>query len=122
VQYHTPKKQYIKAIRVGIHPFSIIVFNKESQKFLVGILTAELLGLLHESPAVIDTFSPMQRLKIRDVFAESFNESLRACTYVSAAAVVASLIMYQRHPPDVLKRKKEQGAYDEAKKAAPSLR
>jgi hypothetical protein len=80
VQYHTPKKQYIKAIRVGIHPFSIIIFNKESQKFLVGILTAEQLGLLHESPEVIETFSPMQRLKIRDVFAEIFNDSLRACT------------------------------------------
>ncbi|KAG9245408.1 major facilitator superfamily transporter [Calycina marina] len=86
---------------------SSIIFNTKAQASLVNVLTPQQLSTLHKSPAVIAMFSLSEQIAARSVFAASFNETLRVCTYVSALGVVVTLFMYQKHPRDVMEKKNE---------------
>lgn len=90
---------------------STIVFNNKAQSSLSDILTPSQLSLLHKSPAIIATWTLREQLAVRAVFATSFNDTMRVCTYVSAIGVLLTLMMYQQNPPDVMEKKREQMEY-----------
>lgn len=93
---------------------STILYNQKAQNSLRGILSPDELQLLHKSPASIINLSLPQQLAVRGVFAGSFNQDFRVCTYIAAICVLVSLLGYQRNPMDIYTRKKAHESYIQA--------
>jgi hypothetical protein len=84
---------------------STIVFNSEAQQTLSKSLTPSELSAVLKSPAVARNFTLRKQIAFRLVFAQSFNDSMRICTYVTAACLFIVVFAYQREPPNILEKK-----------------
>ena len=83
---------------------SFIVLNTMIRDRLESVLTPEELSDFYVSPVATYSFPPVKQLKIREVYIDSFNTSMRVCIGISAVAVIAALCTYQRDPPTIKKR------------------
>lgn len=83
---------------------SFIVLNARIQEALASVLTPQQLDDFYRSPAATLTFSPLQQLRVRETYVDSFSINMRVCVGMAAACLVASLCTYQRNPPSVKKR------------------
>jgi hypothetical protein len=69
---------------------------------------------LQQSLATIADLPPQEQAAVVKVYAQSFNDQMRICTYVSAFGVLAALFTFQRHPIDIATVKRRQEAGQEA--------
>lgn len=87
---------------------SSAVFNHQLHENLSGLLSTEEINSIQTSFGMVTrTFDPEQLEAVRLTFASSFDESLRICTYVAAAGVVAAAFTWQTNPPSIARRKAE---------------
>ena len=93
-----------------------IIFNRRVAADLPGTLSATQLADLQQTLSVISSFDPSQQAAVAKVFSNSFNEEMRACMYVSAVAVVASLLTWERNPASVAEYKAAQAALAKSQK------
>lgn len=79
-----------------------IIFNAAVKSDLSDILTPSQLQAIQQSLTTIGTLTESQQAAVANVFAESFNQQMRVCTYISAATFVAALLTWQKNPPSVV--------------------
>lgn len=75
-----------------------IVLNRNFTAELSSILTPTELSNLRQSLSTLLQLQPTQQLAVTKVFANSFNDQLRICTYIAAVGVLASLSTWTRVP------------------------
>ncbi|KAL4971259.1 major facilitator superfamily domain-containing protein [Aspergillus desertorum] len=74
------------------------VTRVECHRDLQGILSGLQIDALQSSPKIIDSLNASQAAAVRQAYSDAFSQSLRICVYMSAAAFVAALFTWQRHP------------------------
>jgi hypothetical protein len=74
---------------------------------LAGVLTPAEHATLARNPGFTATLKLPQQTAVRQAFAASFNESLRICTYITAASLFVSFFVWQTNPPSIQMPKKE---------------
>jgi hypothetical protein len=94
-----------------------IVFNRKLAHSLGGSLSSTALHNLQQSLSTIANLPPEEQAAVVKVYAQSFNDQLRICTYVSAFGVVAALCTYQRNPVDIAAVKQKQEMIQEEKES-----
>ena len=87
-----------------------IVLNRKFNANLAGVLDPAQLRNIEQSLSTILRLNLSDRAVVGKVYAESFNEQMRLCTFLSAACVVASLGTLLRNPPSVAAAKEKQDA------------
>jgi hypothetical protein len=75
-----------------------IIFNSNLAKSLSGSLSASELKNLQQSLSTLSSLKPEQQFAVGNVFASSFNDQMRVCTYISAFTVLAALGTLQKTP------------------------
>lgn len=76
------------------------VLNKKLSSGLAGVLEPAKIKSLEQSLNTISDLSPANRGLVAQMYTISFNDQMRICTYLSAAALAASAT-YQEHPASV---------------------
>jgi hypothetical protein len=89
---------------------STIVFNGNVQRSLSKTLTPAELEAVRKSPAAIVSLSLLKQNSVRLVFAKSFDEDMRICTYVAAASLVVAVLSYRRKRLHIFDKKAQHDA------------
>lgn len=84
---------------------STAMFNRQLLSKLAGTIPYEQLSQIQRNPHVLEELSLGQLVEVRSVFADSFNASLRLCTYVAAVGFLISIGTFQQNPPNIARRK-----------------
>lgn len=84
---------------------STAMFNHQLLSNLAGVIPYEQLSQVQRSPHILEELSLAQLVEVTSVFADSFNASLRICTYVAAVGFVISIGTFQQNPPNIARRK-----------------
>ena len=87
-----------------------IVLNHKLSTGLAGTLDAARIKQLEQSLNTISSLSPANQALVAKLYADSFNEQMRVCTYLSIFALLAAIATYQRDPPSVAAMKEKQKA------------
>ena len=87
-----------------------IIFNDRLSKELSGILDNVQLRNLKQSLNTIGSLDPSEQAAVSTVYAKSFNQQMRFCTYLSAACVVAALGTFSKTPASVKAAREKQDA------------
>lgn len=74
------------------------LFRLQSHRDLNGILSDDQIQALQTSPKIIMTLEASQARAVRQAYSDAFSQSMRVCVYMAAAAFVAALFTWQRHP------------------------
>ena len=90
-----------------------IVLNNKLRNGLTGILDPAQIKSLEQALDSISVLNPASQALVERIYTDAFNEQMRICTYVSAAALLAAILTYQKNPPAVAARKKNQNASPE---------
>lgn len=88
-----------------------IIFNGIAVQRLSSVVTPDELRQLQANPKSAYNLTLDKQIAVREVFVQSFTSQLRVCTYVMIPSVLIALLAYQRHPPDIKKRKVEHDNY-----------
>ena len=87
-----------------------IVLNKKLGTGLAGALDLARIQDLQQSLNSLGSLSPANQALVAKMYADSFNEQMRVCTYLSVFALLAALATYQRNPASVAAMKEKQNA------------
>lgn len=87
-----------------------IVLNNKLHNGLATALDPARLKDLEQSLNTIVTLSPADQRLVARLYAYAFNEQMRICTYISAAALLAAIATYQKHPASVAAMREKQNA------------
>ncbi|KAL8699912.1 MAG: hypothetical protein Q9201_005739 [Fulgogasparrea decipioides] len=87
-----------------------IVLNNKLNSSLSGVLDAAKIKSLKQSLDTMSDLSPVNQGLVAQVYKNSFNEQMRICTYLSAAALLAAIATYQKHPASVQAMRDKQTA------------
>lgn len=87
-----------------------IVLNRKLSTGLAGTLDPARIKELEHSLNSISSLSPANQALVAKLYADSFNEQMRVCTYLSIFALLAAIATYQRHPASVAAMKEKQKA------------
>ncbi|KAL8719830.1 MAG: hypothetical protein Q9225_003208 [Loekoesia sp. 1 TL-2023] len=90
-----------------------IVLNKKLSSGLVGVLDAAKIKSLEQSLNTISDLSPANQGLVAQMYTNAFNDQMRICTYLSAAALLAAIATYQKHPASVQAMRDKQNAMAE---------
>ncbi|GAM86226.1 hypothetical protein ANO11243_042380 [Dothideomycetidae sp. 11243] len=77
------------------------LFNHFCHAKLPGVLTPAEISDLQHSTAGISQLTAAQAQAVRDVYAESFNHSMRICLYMSAVCLFLTAFTWQKNPPSL---------------------
>ena len=83
---------------VGIAVCSII-FNTKIESELKDVMDPNDLEKVHRSPTIATFLHPGQQQLVRTVYASAFTADVRVMIGICAAAVIFSLLTFERHPP-----------------------
>ncbi|KAL8730918.1 MAG: hypothetical protein Q9181_004490 [Wetmoreana brouardii] len=97
---------------IGLSMATIVLNNKLNSN-LAGVLDAAKIKSLKQSLDTMSDLSPVNQGLVVKVYKNSFNEQMRICTYLSAAALLAAIATYQRHPASVQAMRNKQTAMTE---------
>lgn len=89
---------------------STIVLNNKLNNGLAGVLDPARIKSLEQSLNNISTLSPANQGLVAQMYTDAFNEQMRICTYLSAAAVLAAITTYQKNPASVAAMREKQNA------------
>ena len=107
---------------IGLSIATIVLNNKLSDG-LAGDLDPARIKSLEQSLNTISTLSPANQSRVVQLYSDAFNEQMRICTYVSAAALLAAFATYQKNPPSVAAMREKQAAVvDESSDEGTELR
>ena len=87
-----------------------IVLNNKLSTGLAGALDPARIKELEQSLSTISSLSPENQALVAKVYADSFNEQMRVCCYLSIFALLAAIATYQRNPASVEAMKEKQKA------------
>lgn len=87
-----------------------IVLNNKLSNGLAGVLDPGRIKSLEQSLSTISTLSPANRGLVAQLYTDAFNEQMRICTYLSAAALLAAVATYQKNPASVAAMRAKQNA------------
>lgn len=90
-----------------------IVLNRKLSNGLTGVLDPGRIKSLEQSLSTISTLSPANRDLVAQLYTDAFNEQMRICTYLSAAALLAAVATYQKNPASVAAMRAKQNAMAE---------
>lgn len=76
-----------------------IMFLRQARRDLRDLLSPQQIVEIQSSPSIAETLSSAQANAVSLAYSDSFNQTMRICTYLAAACIVASLFTYQRNPP-----------------------
>jgi hypothetical protein len=79
-----------------------IIFNGNLAKSLGDTVTPTELHSLQRSLSTISRLTPKQRAAVIKIYADSFNDQMEMCTYVSIFCLLAALATWQRKPMSVV--------------------
>lgn len=94
---------------IGLSMATIVLNNKLSNG-LTELLDPARIKSLEQSLSTISTLSPANQGLVAQLYTDAFNEQMRICTYLSAAALFAALATYQKNPASVAARRVKQNA------------
>ena len=97
---------------IGLSTATIVLNNKLSNG-LAGVLDPARIKSLEQSLNTISTLSPANQGFVAQIYTDAFNEQMRICTYLSAAALLAAVTTYQRNPASVAAMREKQNAVAE---------
>jgi hypothetical protein len=78
-----------------------IIFNHHIANDLPNSLSPTQLSNLQQSITTIYDLDLQQQAEVAKVFASSFNQQMRICTYLSAVALVVAIFTWQKNPANV---------------------
>lgn len=87
-----------------------IVLNKKLSNGLTGVLDPAQIKSLEQSLSTVSSLSPANRVLVAQLYTDAFNEQMRICTYLLAAALLAAAATYQKHPASVAVMRAKQRA------------
>ena len=85
-----------------------ILLNKKLKNDLTGVLDPAQLQALQRSLDTISALSPKDQGLVARIYTSAFNEQMRICTYLCAAALIAAVATYQKAPASVAAMKDRQ--------------
>lgn len=77
---------------------SSTILNDYAKSNLRGIITPAQLLEISDSLTTIEMLTPEQRAAVRTTFAEGYNKQMRIMTVFSGAAVLTTLLVWERKP------------------------
>lgn len=77
------------------------VFHHQLEMRLTGDIPSEQLSQIQTNAEIVQSLTLVQQNDVRVTFALSFDESMRICTGIAVLGLVASLVTFQRHPPNI---------------------
>ena len=87
-----------------------IVLNSKLRKDLSGTLTDDQIGALEKSLNTLKDLNLSEQGLVAQVYADSFNDQMRICTYLSILGLLAAIATYQKTPASVAAMKEKQQA------------
>ena len=94
---------------IGIAASTAILGRIEYDQ-LTGIVSGSQLASLQYSAK---TLSPSQLYAIRKAYSDAFNEDMRVCAILAGVCVLLTLGTFQRNPPHIQEKRKQQIADEE---------
>ena len=99
---------------------STIIFNIRVGKDLPSVLDPSQIHSLRQTLNAVSSFTEQQQEAVRHTFAQSFNDQLRICMYVSAVCWVITWACWSNTPADLAKRKQAHDAMIEGREVIDS--
>lgn len=85
-----------------------IVLNNNIGDKLAGVVAPVGIKAIQQSVNAVAALSPANQGLVTEAYSDAFNEQMRICTYLSAAAFVISLATYQKTPPSIAAMRERQ--------------
>lgn len=78
-----------------------IVFLRDARRNLEGVMSEDQILSLQGSALFTSTLDQNQQDEVRRIYANSFDSTMRICTYLAAASLAIAAFTWQRHPPEL---------------------
>ncbi|KAL8653431.1 MAG: hypothetical protein Q9226_003849 [Calogaya cf. arnoldii] len=92
---------------IGLAMATIVLNNKIGDN-LAGVMPPVGIEAIQQSVNAVAALSPANQGLVAKAYSDAFNEQMRICTYLSAAAFVTSLATYQKNPPSIAAMRERQ--------------
>ena len=99
---------------------STIIFNIRVGKDLPLVLDPTQIHSLRQTLNAVSSFTEQQQEAVRHSFAQSFNDQLRICMYISAVCWVITWACWSKKPADLAERKEAHDAMIEGREGTSS--